>query len=131
MSDLRATFRGLLRAPVMTATIVLTVGLGIGATTAIFAAVRAALLRPLPYADPERLVRIYTDAPPNSSPFSVVHYLALQAQQTQFERIAAYTSRSMSFTDGTIAERIKGRGVSWNYFQLLGLRPALGRDFTE
>src|SRR5215204_3476801 len=62
--DLRISFRSLLRAPVLTATIVATVGLGIGATTTIFAAVNAALLRPLPYADPDRLFRLYTDSPP-------------------------------------------------------------------
>ena len=65
-----------------------TVGLGIGATTVIFAAVNAALLQPLPYAEPARLVRIYTDAPPNKFRFSVADYLALQAQQTQFEQVA-------------------------------------------
>ena len=86
--DLRISLRGLLRAPVMTLTIVTTVGLGIGATTTIFGALHAALLRPLPYADPGRLVRIYTDAPPNRFPFSVADYLALQAQHTHFEQIA-------------------------------------------
>ena len=129
--DLRISLRGLLRAPMMTLTIVATIGLGIGATTTIFAALHAALLRPLPYADPGRLVRIYTDAPPNRFPFSVADYLALQAQQTHFEQIAGYASRSMAFSDGTIAERLTGREVSWTYFSLLGIRPALGRDFVE
>jgi putative ABC transport system permease protein len=129
--DLRIGLRGLLRAPMMTLTIVATIGLGIGATTVIFAALHAALLRPLPYADPGRLVRIYTDAPPNRFPFSVADYLALQAQQTHFEQIAGYTSRSMAFSDGTIAERLTGREVSWTYFSLLGIRPAIGRDFVE
>ena len=58
LHDIRTSLRGLLRAPVMTLTIVATVGLGIGATTVIFGAIDAALLRPLPYAHPERLVRI-------------------------------------------------------------------------
>jgi putative ABC transport system permease protein len=129
--DLRISLRGLLRAPMMTLTIVATIGLGIGATTTIFGALHAALLRPLPYADPGRLVRIYTDAPPNRFPFSVADYLALQAQQTHFEQIAGYTSRSMAFSDGTIAERLMGREVSWTYFSLLGIRPAIGRDFVE
>ena len=70
----------------MTAVIVGTVGLGIGATTVAFSAVHAALLRPLPYPDPERLVRIYTDAPPNRFRFSVVDYRALEAEQTRFEK---------------------------------------------
>ena len=129
--DLRVTLRGLLRAPMMTLTIVVTVGLGIGATTVIFSAIHAALLRPLPYADAGRLVRIYTDAPPNRFRFSVADYLALQAEQTHFEQIAGYTDRLMSFSDGNVAERLRGKLVSWTYFSLLGVRPATGRDFAE
>src|SRR5438034_3678140 len=109
--DLRICLRGLVRAPIMTLTIVATVGLGIGATTVIFSAVNAARLRPLPYADPGRLVRIYTDTPPFKFRFSVADYLALQAEQTRFERIAGYTDRAMTFSDGTQAERVRGRQV--------------------
>jgi predicted permease len=129
--DIRISLRALLRAPVLTLTIVATVGLGIGATTAIFSAVNAALLRPLPYADPGRLVRIYTDAPPNKFRFSVADYRALEAQQTQFEQIAGYTERAMAFTDGAVAERLRGRVVTWTYFRLLGISPAVGRTFSE
>ena len=131
IQDLRIGLRGLLRARLLTLTIVATVGLGIGATTVIFGAVNATLLRPLPYADPARLVRIYTDTPPNKFPFSVADYQALAAHQTQFERIAGYQSRALAFSDGKVAERLTGRIVSWSYFGLLGITPALGRDFTE
>ncbi len=131
LQDLRICLRSLLRAPLMAVTIVATVGLGIGATTVIFSAINAALLRPLPYADPGQLVRIYTDAPPNKFPFSVADYLALQAHQTRFEQIAGYTGRAMAWSDGDVAERLRGRVVSWTYFPLLGIRPALGRPFTE
>ena len=131
LHDLRISVRSLLRAPVMALVIVATVGLGIGATTTVFGAVDAALLRPLPYADPEGLVRIYTDAPPNRFPFSVADYLALTAQQTRFQAIAGYGSRAMTFTDGAIAERVRGRDVTTGYFDLLGVRPALGRGFTD
>ncbi len=129
--DLRIGLRGLLRAPVLTLTVIATVGLGIGATTVIFSAVNAALLRPLPYAGSDRLVRIYTDSPPNQFPFSVVDYRALEAQQTRFERVAGYSSRAMAYSDGTVAERLPARVVTWTYFGLLGITPALGRDFTE
>src|SRR5262245_12015625 len=97
IQDLRIGLRGLARTPLTTAAIVITVGLGIGATTTIFAAIDAALLRSLPYSDADRLVRIYTDAPPNKFPFSIADYLALQTEQTQFEQIAAYTNRPMTF----------------------------------
>jgi putative ABC transport system permease protein len=129
--DVRIGLRNLLRAPALTLTVVVTVGLGIGATTVIFAAVNAALLQPLPYKDPEQLVRIYTDAPPNRFSLSVVDYLALDAQQTHFETIAGYRWRAMAFSNGTIAERLTGREVTWTYFRLLGITPAIGRDFTE
>jgi predicted permease len=128
--DLRIGLRGLLRAPMTTLVVVTTVGLGIGATTTIFAAVNASLLRPLPYANPARLVRIYTDTPPNRFPFSVADYLALEAQQTTFERVAAYESAQMTYSDGVTAERLQGRRVTWTYFDTLGVRPAIGRDFT-
>ena len=129
--DVRIALRSLRRAPVLTLTILMTVGLGIGATTAIFSAVDAALLRPLPYRDPDRLVRVYTDAPPFTFRFSVADYLALQSQQTQFERVATYRERTMTFSDGSAAELVTGRFVSWAYFGLLGITPAVGRDFTE
>lgn len=129
--DLRICLRALRRAPVMTLTIVGTVGLGIGATATIFGAVDAALLRPLPYPEPDRLVRIYTDSPPNRFRFSVADYQALEAQQTHFEQIAAYTDRAMAFSDGTTAERLRGREVSWTYFAVLGIGPTIGRTFQE
>jgi putative ABC transport system permease protein len=79
--DIRIGVRSLLRVPILTLTIIVTVGVGIGATAAIFSAINAALLRPLPYAHPERLVRIYTDAPPFKWRFSVADYLAFREQQ--------------------------------------------------
>lgn len=129
--DVRIALRGLVHAPILTATIIATVALGIGATTVIFGAIEAAFLRPLPYKDPGRLVWIYTDAPPFEFRFSVADYLALEAQQTQFESIAGFTSRTMPFSTGTAAELLQGRVVSWTYFRTLGIVPALGRDLSE
>jgi predicted permease len=114
----------------MAAVIVLSVGLGIGATATVFTAVNAALLRPLPYPDPGRLVRIYTDSPPNRFPFSVADFRALASEQTAFEAVAAYRTSQATFTNGAIAERVKGRGVSPGYFTLLGIAPEAGRAFT-
>ena len=131
MQDAKISLRSLLRAPALTLTIVASVGLGIGATTAIFAAIDATLLRPLPYAEPEQLVRFYTDAPPNRFRFSLVDYLALRAQQTHFSSVAAYTTRQVSFSDGSVTDRVVAAEVSEAYFNVLGLAPAIGRDFTE
>lgn len=129
--DVRICLRSLLRAPVLTLTIVATVGLGIGATTAIFSAVNAALLRPLPYAEPENLVRIYTDNPPFKFRFSVADYLAFTEQQRRFERHATYTDRAVSFINGDTAEMLRTRVVSWAFFSVLGIQPLVGRDFNE
>ena len=129
--DLRIAVRSLLRVPILTLTIVVTVGVGVGATTAIFSAVDAALLRPLPYAHPDRLVRIYTDAPPFKWRFSAADYLAFREQQTQFEASATYTDRSLIYSDGASSDVVRARVVSAAFFSVLGLRPAIGRDFAE
>jgi predicted permease len=131
VQDARIALRGLLRAPGLALTIVASVGLGIGAATAIFAIIDAALLRPLPYANPSQLVRFYTDTPPYKFRFSVVDYQALSSQQTTFTRVAAYADRPMTYTDGSRAERLRGREVTATYFDTLGITPALGRNFTE
>jgi len=129
--DLRICVRNLWRVPGLAFTIVATVGLGIGATTAMFGIIDATLIRPLPYEDAGRLVRIYTDSPPNKWPFSVADYLALQEQQTHFEGVGGYVERPMTFTDGSVAERLNGRVVSWTLFDVLKLHPILGRSFNE
>jgi len=129
--DLRIGIRSLLRVPLLTLTIIATVGVGIGATAAIFSAVNAAMLRPLPYAHPDRLVRIYTDTPPFKFRFSIADYLAFTEQQTRFERHATYTDRAVSFSNGEIAELLRTRVVSWQFFSVLGINPLLGRDFSE
>ncbi|MCZ6918349.1 MAG: ABC transporter permease [Gemmatimonadetes bacterium] len=131
LRDLRHSVRSLARTPVLTMTIVLTVGLGIGATTAIFSVINSVLLRPLPYPDPGRLVRIYTDSPPNRWPFSVADYRALDEQQTSFSQVAGYRNRTMTFNRDDVAERITGKLVTPTYFPLLGILPAHGRLFTD
>lgn len=131
VQDLRISVRSLLRVPMLTLTIVLTVGLGIGATAAIFSALNAAMLRPLPYANPGQLVRVYTDTPPFKFRFSAADYLAFTEQQTRFSQHATYTDRAMSFSNGEAAELLRARVVSWGFFSLLGIQPMLGRDFSE
>ncbi len=129
--DLRVGVRSLFRAPVLTLTIVVTVGIGLGATAAIFSAVSAAMLRPLPYAQPGNLVRIYTDTPPFKFRLSVADYLAFTEQQTRFVQHATYTDRNVSYSDGHSAELLRTRVVSWAFFSTLGVTPIVGRDFTE
>ncbi len=129
--DFRHSATSLIKTPGLSLTIVLTVGLGIGATTTLFSVIRAVLLEPLPYPDPGRLVRIYTDARSDRYPFSAADYLALEEQQTGFSRIAGYWNSSKTFSRGDLSERMRGKYVTWSYFTLLGINPLHGRIFNE
>ena len=131
IDDVRRSFRSLARTPVLATTIVLTVGLGIGAATTVYSVVDATLIRPLPYPAPDRLFRIYTDAPPNRWPFSVVDYNALSAEQTMFQGVAGYQNVTMTFAGGGVAERVPGKVVTWSFFEVLGVSPEIGRMFVE
>jgi len=122
--------RGWARSPVLGSTIVLTVGLGLGASTAMFAVVRAVLLEPLPYAGSERLVRIYHAVGTNRWNLSVADYQAIEAQQTRFDGVAAYTSSERTLTLDGVVERVRVRGVTANWFELGGTRAVLGRTFV-
>jgi len=121
--------RSLLAAPTLTATVVLTVGIGIGGCTTIFAMVDALYLRPLPYPDADRLEWIYTDAPPNRFPFSVVDFQALAAQQTAFTRVAATASvgRALTTPDGVelvrVLEGTPGLLETWGLSVVRGRAP--------
>jgi putative ABC transport system permease protein len=128
--DVLFSVRSLLRTPALTATIILTVGLGLGATTGILAVVHAVLLDPLPYDRPESLVWIYTDTPPYRFRFSVVDYRALEADHPAFTAVAAYQTSRVTVTDGPIAERVLAKSVTGSYFPLLGQSPEIGRLFT-
>jgi putative ABC transport system permease protein len=127
--DFVYSLRSLARVPALSATIVLTVGVGLGATTAMIGVVRAVLVSPLPYADPGSLVWIYTDHPPFWFPLSVVDYRALEADHPAFTTIAAYQTRSVTVSGIGQSERVTTRAVTGSYFPLLGMGPHLGRVF--
>ncbi len=127
LGQLRQALRGLVRAPGLASTIVLTVGIGIGGCTAIFAIVDALYLRALPYPDQDRLFWIYTDSPPNRWPFSVVDYEALVNGQSTFTDIAAYTRNTPTLVDAEGAERVPVVLMTPGFFELLGVTPRAGR----
>jgi putative ABC transport system permease protein len=121
-----------LAAPGFTAIAILTMALGIGANTAIFSVINAVLLRPLPYPNSERLVRIWeTEAELDKAPIAPADFLDWKQQNQSFEQLAAFRSQSLNFTGGQEPERIRGARVSANFFSLVGIQPALGRSFTE
>ncbi len=130
--DFQYSFRTLLKRPGFTFTSVITLALAIGATTAIFSVVNAVLLRPLPFADPDRLVMLWQDASfagfPRNTP-SAAEYNDWKNQNTVFEGIAAQDNRSFNLTGDGEPEKVDAFGVTANFFPLLGVKPVLGRTF--
>ena len=132
--DLRFGLRQLLGKPGFALIAVLSLALGIGANTAIFSLVDAVLLRPLPFHDPDRLVMVWEDATgigfPRNTP-APANYADWKAQNQVFEDMAALNWRSFNLTDEGEPEKVEAQGVTANFFPLLGVKPELGRIFTE
>jgi putative ABC transport system permease protein len=114
--------------PAFTAAIVLTLALGIGATTAIFSVVSAVLLRPLPYANADRMVMVYEQLNGGNGRASVGHFHDWREQTQSFEEMAAFQTRTFNLTDGE-PERVLGARVTPSFFQVAYMRPVLGRYF--
>ena len=131
LQDLRYGLRMLLKNPGFTIIAAITLALGLGANTAIFSAVNAALLRSLPYRDPDRLVLLHQHRPPEgtSLPLSV-DFLTWRDQAKSFERIAAYRTGTVDLTGSGEAERLSAAFVSADLLATLGVAPSRGRAFT-
>ncbi len=132
--DGRFALRVLRKNPAFAAMAILTLALGIGANSAIFSVVNAVLLKPLPYADPDRLAVIWVTEPsgPGSLfPATGPDFHDWQAQNHVFEGISAITFDSATLTGSGEPLRLRGLSVSPNVFQLLGFQPMLGRSFTS
>jgi len=126
------------RNPAFLVVAILTLALGIGATTALFSVVDSVLLRPLPFPDPERLALVW-DEPSSSEQamFSVPDYLELRTRLRSFEQFAAHWGTDLE-TQGACAlvsisepEAVPCAAVRYNFFAALGVKPLLGRDFEE
>ncbi len=129
--DVRYGFRVLRRTPGFTVAALLTLTLGIGANTAIFTVIDAVLLKPLPYADPERLVSVADREPDGSlSGVGLATALDWRERSGSFEQFAMIRLWIPTIEGDGYAERLPAVRVSWNYFDVLGARPALGRGFT-
>ena len=115
LTDARYAVRQLIKTPGFTVVAVLTLAFGIGATTAIFSVVNTVMLRPLPYPDAERLVRVF-ERVPQYGRFSVApaNFLDWRQQNTVFERIAAYTPGTDTFVGNEGPERLMCASVSWD-----------------
>ena len=132
VQDLRYALRTLRRYPGFTVVVVVTLGLGIGINTATFSIVNAALIKPLGFAEPDRLVALqerivgfeFDDAP-----FSAPDFLDVQRDQQSFVGIAAYRNFSLELAEGGEPARIDAAKVSATLFPLLGVQPLVGRTF--
>jgi putative ABC transport system permease protein len=131
--DLFYTARSLRGTPLFTVVAALTLALGIGANTAVFSVLDHVALRPLPYRDPDRLVAIWEHNVVRQRPRNVVNpqnALDWRARARSFQSFAIFTFSGLTFTGGGDAERVEGRLVTSNFFDVLGVRPLLGRTFT-
>src|SRR6058998_1691435 len=131
MNDLKFAFRQLLKNPDFTVVAVLTLGLGIGANTAIFSVVNSVLLRSLPFRDADRLVVLWGENPHRGwirNPLSPAELLEYK-QSDLFADMAVFRPMAFNLTGSGVPEQLKGQQVTANLFSVLGVAPQLGRTF--
>src|SRR5581483_2057528 len=130
--DLRYAARMLVKSPGFTLVMISTLALSIGATSAIVSVIEGVLLRSLPYRDPHMLVRVFTSNrgfpkfPVNPNDFR-----DFRARLHSFESVAAYTRNDLQLAGSGEATRLSGFAVTAGFFQVLGLKPAMGREFDR
>ena len=132
--DLRYGGRVIRKNPALSLTIVITVALGIGANVTIFGVINAVLLEPLPYKDPDRLVRLWQSNPSQNQSEGLVsapNFLDWQTQQTTFEQLAALELATFNLTGSGEPQRIAAARITTNLTPALGVAPALGRSFSS
>ena len=135
-ADLRYAFRVVSRTPSFAAAVISVLAIGIGANTAIFSIVNAVLLRPLPFEEPERLVRIFTHSG-DGEPFEVSpgKFYSWQRDARSFEGMAMYQCcggfRELALTGKGSARTVRATTVSAGFFEVVRARPALGRVFRQ
>ena len=133
VADARFAVRSYWRQPRFTIVALLTLALGIGGTTAMFSVVNAALLRPPPFAAPERLVLVrethVSDVRTNSTA-SYPDYQDLRARHDLFANVEGYDGTNVTVNDAGVAEMVRGARITSGFFDMLGVRPARGRSFT-
>jgi putative ABC transport system permease protein len=130
LQELRHSVRTLRQSPGFTAVAILTLAIGIGANTAIFSFVDAMLLKPLPYPDADRIVRVM-EKPPRGprNGISTLNFLDWQRDNTVFDFMSAQTGDAVTLTGGSEPIQLRGALVSAGYFKVFGAEPELGRTF--
>jgi putative ABC transport system permease protein len=137
IADLKFALRQLRKSPGFTLVAVLTLALGIGANTAIFTVVNAVLLRPLPFQNPHELVALGGHNTRDSGragrldTISFPEFFDLRSRNRSFAQLAAYRDKGFAFSNGVEVQNLRGQRVSGNFFDTLGIEPALGRRFQR
>jgi len=134
LSDLRFALRTLAKSPAFTVAAILCLTLGIGVNATIFSCVRAMLLRPFPYRSPDQIVAIGESNTVRGWHMNTVSYpnfRSWQAENRTLESVGVYTGQSYNLATGDGADYVPGAQISWTMFHVLGIAPALGRDFRE
>jgi putative ABC transport system permease protein len=130
LHDVRYGVRLLRRSPAFAATAMLTLALAIGANTAVFSAVKGVLIAPLPYPDPDRLVRLFEEAATAPHfPMAPNDFRDYRAELRTFEGLAAYIRNDLQIADGGRAEQLRAMQVTSGFFKVLGYSPTIGREF--
>jgi len=130
--DLRYAFRLFGKAPAFTLVAIFTLSVGIGANTSIFSVANALLIRPLPFAQPERLVYVATQkksAGSRGGPLSYPRFTFLHDHVRSFSGLAGFSSEVFNLTGRGDPEQVRSARVSWDFFDVLGVHPPLGRSF--
>src|SRR5688572_24906032 len=131
VTDLLSATRGLRRTPLVSGSAILCVALGIGSTSAISSAISRALLQPLPFRSPDRLVTVYRTTPHfDTGPFSPANYIDLARESRQLEAVAAVTPTTSLLQLPDEAAQVTVKRVTGNLFPMLGLQPLRGRLLT-
>jgi putative ABC transport system permease protein len=130
LQDIRYAVRKLSRTPGFTTIAAFTLALAIGATTAIFSVIDGVLLKPLPFRDPERVVRVTNLRDGNRMVSSVPDFLDIRAQSKSYASLAALDAQAMNLTGGSEPERIGAARVGATFWSLLGVTPQVGRGFA-
>jgi len=133
VANLKSAFRFIRKSPTFSATVILTLALGIGANSAVFSAIDAILLKPLPFPDADQLMRVDQYNPKTSSPLHLVAPVRLEDWNhlnSTFQALTGYYSEDVSESTGPLPERVTRAWVSPRFFQVWAVSPVLGREFT-
>ena len=133
IQDLRYGLRMLVKNPGFTAVAVIALALGIGSSTAVFSVINAVLIRPLPYKNPDRIVRVEEQHSSWGQPLGLTYasYLDLAARSQSLESVSAYRTWNFKLTDANEPEQVSGALASFDLFSALGVSPMMGRSFSS